>query len=171
MLVFVQDAMQTLSLLAMLTDAARGVKGGQLASVIGAHLRHGDPFVVALMKRVMAKTCVPLFEMIDIWISSGMLNDPYSEFFVQSHAGIPIERLWSEKYSLRRTMIPAFLDEPLVHKILAIGKAVNFIRINCKDPKYTMSLQVDYKQSQASARGREGIPGSNKGGRVWWLAG
>jgi hypothetical protein len=94
------------------------------------------------------QTCVPLFEMIDGWVCTGVLNDPYSEFFIQSHVGIPPERLWFEKYSLRRQMIPAFLDQKHVHKILGIGKAVNFIRRNCKDAKYTMSFKVDYKQSQ-----------------------
>ena len=57
MWVWVQDPLQRLSLLAVLVDAARGVKGGCLASVVGAHLRHGDPFVVGLMKRIMRKVC------------------------------------------------------------------------------------------------------------------
>jgi hypothetical protein len=55
MWVWVQDPLQRLSLLAMLVDSARGVKGGCLASVVGAHLRHGDPFVVGLVKRIMRK--------------------------------------------------------------------------------------------------------------------
>lgn len=221
MWVWVQDPLQRLSLLGVLVDAARGAKGGCLASVIGAHLHHGDPFVVGLMKRVMRKvgwravrccvrrwavrlacsalhcnamyrtwlcsgsmcehgsdcesntmplllflcvrlvhctalhcpyapqTCVPLFEMIHRWVCNGVLADPYSEFFIQSHAGVSAERMWSERFSLRRNMLPAFLPARLVHKILAIGKAVNFVRFNCKEPNYSNKLHVDFNHSQS----------------------
>ena len=55
LLVWVQEPMQRLSLLAMLADSARGVRGGCLASVIGAHMKHGDEKVVATVKRIMRK--------------------------------------------------------------------------------------------------------------------
>lgn len=101
-----------------------------------------------MFRFLLLQTCVPLFELIDGWVCNGTLNDPYSEFFIVSHGGVPSERHWFEKYSLRRGMIPSFFTDALVHKILGIGKAVNFIRHNCKDTKYTLEFKGEYKQSK-----------------------
>lgn len=148
LLVFEQDAIQTMALLGSLVESVRGVKGACLASVLGIHLRHGDPFVVNLMKKVMTKTCVPLFEMLNAWVSTGSLNDPYSEFFIASNGKVAFERIWFDKFTLRRTMIPTFFTEELVEKIMGIGKAVNFIREVCKETEYTLKVKVDYRQSR-----------------------
>jgi len=82
MWVWVQDPLQRLSLLALVVDRARGAKGGALTSVVGAHLIHGDPLVQGIMRRIMRKTCRPLFDMISTWVSRGEISDPYSEFFI-----------------------------------------------------------------------------------------
>jgi len=156
LLVWVQDPLQRLSLLAILADAASGVKGGALVSVVGAHMKHGDPLVVALMKRIMRKTCAPLFDMLSRWLSSGTLLDPFSEFFIFSDstsadAQDPSSpRYWSRHFRLRRCMIPDFFPRPLVKKILNIGKAVNFIRNQCKETKYMAEIEVDFKQMFAN---------------------
>ena len=149
MWVWVQNPLRHLGLLAMLVDESRGITGGCLAGHLGRYLNHGDPFVVALVKRLMRKTCVPLFEMIHRWVCTGTLADPYGEFFVRATPGVSAERMWTDKYALRREMIPStFLPPRTVHRILGIGKAVNFLKTNCKKAGFKAELDVDWNQSQ-----------------------
>ena len=48
----------------------------------------------------------------------GEINDPYSEFFVDTDPLVTDERLWTEKYKLNHIMIPAFITNALATKIL-----------------------------------------------------
>jgi hypothetical protein len=69
------------------------LKGGALASAIGAHLRDGDPFVLAFVRRVMRQLCAPLLEQLQRWLSTGELLDPHEEFFVAANLSVPSDRL------------------------------------------------------------------------------
>ena len=76
------------------------LKGGQLASAISVHARHGDPAVQQLMKRVMSTmgvcsvldsllrivkpVCRPILQQIRKWISDGEVEDPWNEFFIEN---------------------------------------------------------------------------------------
>ncbi len=58
LMVWIDDPLQRLKLMAQLTDAAKGLKGGALVSAVGSYLSHGDPFVVAFVQRIMSQVCV-----------------------------------------------------------------------------------------------------------------
>jgi len=104
----------------VITFNTLGKKGGALISAIEAYVRHGDPFVTGLVKRLLKQVrvqavgaralhvdrancvlsafvffqvCTPLYSMIDRWISAGELADPFGEFFVAADAAVPRERL------------------------------------------------------------------------------
>ena len=47
------------------------------------------------------------------------------------------ERLWHDKYTLRRAMIPSFLSYEQANKILLSGKSINFLRQLCQDQAIT----------------------------------
>eukprot|EP00301_Raphidiophrys_heterophryoidea_P020659 c5293_g1_i1.p1 GENE.c5293_g1_i1~~c5293_g1_i1.p1 ORF type:complete len:817 (-),score=240.02 c5293_g1_i1:361-2769(-) len=137
LLVWVYDPMQKLKVMAMLADAATGLKGGQLASCIDKHKHHGDPAVRDLVVRVMGKTCVPIFDMLRKWIFDGVLEDPHQEFFVACQT-VNDDRLWHDKYSLRQNMLLEFFQNDLARKVLNTGKAVNFIRAVCNDTEWVL---------------------------------
>jgi len=153
------DPTHRLRWLAMLVDAVRGVKGGAIASVVGSHMKHGESFVVELMKRLLRKTCVPLFEMIHKWVCKGVIEDPYSEFFIEQRpipsatgkSGAPrmnpATAEWEAKFVLRPVMIPTFFPHRLVRRILACGKAVHFVRVVCGERNFTAQLNVDFNHS------------------------
>lgn len=107
----------------------------------------------------LPQTCVPLFDLIVAWLRSGSLSDPYGEFFITSRAPsgsggdqqqLSAEHMWSDRFVLRRSMVPSFFSDRLVYRIMATGKAVNFIRTNCKDAKFTLPFTVDYQQRQST---------------------
>lgn len=129
--VWVQDPMQRLRLLAMLADAARGLRGGELVSAVEAHSRHGDPATLDVVRRVLGSVCQPLFRITRRWIRAGELEDPFCEFFVAADPAVGRDRLWRDKYALRPTMRPSFVDAATAGKILLIGKSINFLRECC----------------------------------------
>ncbi len=53
--VWILDPLERLRLMATLVDAIVGLKGGSLASAIGAHVQHGDPFVITFVRKIMRK--------------------------------------------------------------------------------------------------------------------
>jgi hypothetical protein len=133
--------------------------------------------------------------MIVRWILFGELNDPFSEFFIAQQSNISNNKLckphWElrslpsvffvlcsylasavlgqEKYVLRKTMVPSFIDLnlaqqacassfsflPLTHfyvffvgfflavlQIMATGKGINFIRTVCQESKFSPEIDV-----------------------------
>ncbi|EKX50339.1 hypothetical protein GUITHDRAFT_42199, partial [Guillardia theta CCMP2712] len=150
LLVWVQEPIARLRVMALLCDAAMGLgqtsrsllessgsssSGGQLASAISVHARHGDPAVQQLMKRILKPVCRPILQQIRKWISDGEVEDPWNEFFIENDYN-KLEHHWEDKYKLRPDMIPSFVSEQLAFKILQIGKSINFIRKCCRDIEY-----------------------------------
>ena len=43
------------------------------------------------------------------WIFDGELRDECEEFFVGMDPTVPDDRLWQDKYTLNRTMVPKFI--------------------------------------------------------------
>jgi len=109
---WLQEPFERMRLLAVLIDSAQGgdvicvarfclltdmyfsgLKGGALASAIGAYLVHGDAQHSVFVTKIMRDLCRPLYAMIQKWVSSGDLVDPFNEFFVASDSTVPKERL------------------------------------------------------------------------------
>jgi gamma-tubulin complex component 3 len=143
--VWVAEPLERLRLMAMLVDAGKGLKGGSLASAIGAHLRHGDPAVRTFVKRLMEQLCKPIFNILRAWVSRGELEDPFGEFFVEARE-VPLEVLWREKYVLRTAMLPSFISQELAKKILLIGKSINFSRHCCGDTHWATDYKINFSQ-------------------------
>ena len=142
LLIWVQEPVQKMRLMAVLADSAAGLRGGALASAIDSHLKHGDASVAAFVFRVMRQLCAPFFQLARRWLFAGVLDDPFAEFFVAADAAVPPERFWQDKYSLRREMVPAFIDEHVARKILLIGKSINFLRTCCHDSDWAPPLAL-----------------------------
>lgn len=126
------QVIENLRLMAMIVDSVKGMKGGALISSIATYMRHGDPTVSSFVKNILEQTCVPLFKQIGQWMSMAELEDPFQEFFVVSKRSVPKDRLWQDRFSLSREMLPTFIDRRLALKILSVGKAINFIQVCCK---------------------------------------
>lgn len=133
LMIWMFDPMLRLKTLASLVDICQGKKGGSLASAIHSYTQHGDPSVRTLVKHTLTVVAQPIFTTIIHWIYDGELEDIYHEFFVASDPTVKDDRLWHDKYSLRKSMIPSFLNQDQAKKILLTGKAINFLRQVCQD--------------------------------------
>ncbi|KAJ0409577.1 hypothetical protein ATCC90586_010088 [Pythium insidiosum] len=141
LLVWVQDPLDQMRLLARLIDAVDGLRGGALASGVHAHMLHGDPAVRRSVQLVMKAVAAPIFRMIRRWVFEGELDDTHREFFVTANARVTDDRLWTHKYELNTEMLPSFISTALANRILVIGKSINFIRQCCGHAEWLLDAR------------------------------
>lgn len=133
LLVWTYDPKIRLKTLAALVDYCQGRKGGELASAVHAYGKTGDPQMRALVQHILSLVSSPILTFLCRWIYDGELEDTYHEFFVASDPNVKTDRLWHDKYSLRKSMIPSFITMDQCHKVLLIGKSINFLHQVCHD--------------------------------------
>ncbi|XP_029114290.1 gamma-tubulin complex component 3 isoform X2 [Scleropages formosus] len=133
LLVWTYDPKVRLKTLAALVDYCQGRKGGELASAVHAYSKTGDPYMRALVQHILGLVSHPILNFLYRWIYDGELEDTYHEFFVASDPTVKTDRLWHDKYSLRKSMIPSFVTMDQARKVLLIGKSINFLHQVCHD--------------------------------------
>ncbi|KAA0721926.1 Gamma-tubulin complex component 3 -like protein [Triplophysa tibetana] len=133
LLVWTYDPKVRLKTLAALVDYCQGRKGGELASAVHAYGKTGDPHMRALIQHILGLVSHPILNFLYRWIYDGELEDTYHEFFVASDPTVKADRLWHDKYSLRKSMIPSFITMDKARKVLLIGKSINFLHQVCQD--------------------------------------
>ncbi|XP_028405676.1 gamma-tubulin complex component 3 homolog isoform X1 [Dendronephthya gigantea] len=133
LLVWTYTPLLRLKTLAALVEICKGKKGGSLLSAIHSYMQHGNPYVKALVKHILNQVAQPIKIILSRWIYEGELDDAFNEFFVAADYSVPDERLWFEKYGIRKAMLPSFISLELGTKILNIGKSINFIHHVCHD--------------------------------------
>ncbi|XP_067116382.1 gamma-tubulin complex component 3 [Osmerus mordax] len=133
LLVWTYDPKIRLKTLAALVDFCQGRKGGELASAVHAYGKTGDPQMRALVQHILSLVSHPILNFLYRWIYDGELEDTYHEFFVASDPNVKTDRLWHDKYSLRKSMIPTFITMDQARKVLLIGKSINFLHQVCHD--------------------------------------
>ena len=112
----------------------RQLKGGSLLSTVYGYLHHGNKVLGDTIRKLLTSMTKPIYSTLVRWLLDGTLEDPYQEFFVASDPAVADEaRLWFDKYSIRKSMIPKFLSLSWVKKILNTGKSINFLRCVCDD--------------------------------------
>jgi gamma-tubulin complex component 3 len=72
-----QEPLTRLKWMAVLVDAAQGLKGGALASCIHSYTKQGDPAVQTFVQRILHEVSQPLFSIIKAWMIEGDLIDPH----------------------------------------------------------------------------------------------
>eukprot|EP00054_Salpingoeca_dolichothecata_P009214 m.52042 g.52042 ORF g.52042 m.52042 type:complete len:665 (+) comp18231_c0_seq1:78-2072(+) len=149
LMVWTHEPLTRMRVLASMIDNCTGHKGGALASVMHQHTKHGDPYIRALVARMLKAITRPIHTMLARWIYDGDLNDPYLEFFVAADETVTETDLWRDKYSIRSNMVPIFVPQNLANKILLIGKSINFIRHTCR-------VHDDLQDTTAALRSMQG---------------
>ncbi|KAL3847372.1 hypothetical protein ACJMK2_018287 [Sinanodonta woodiana] len=133
LVVWTFDPLSRLKTQAALVDVCKGKKGGSLASTIYSYMQHGDPYIRNLIKHILTMVSQPIYATLLRWIYDGELEDVHDEFFVAADPTVKNDRLWHDKYSLRKSMIPSFINMDQARKILKTGKSINYLRQVCQD--------------------------------------
>ena len=76
----------------------------------------------------------PLLNYLEKWIYSGVVDDPFEEFFIFVNESISPEYddqgiFWQKRFEINEEQIPAFLSQESIPKILASGKAKAVLNI------------------------------------------
>ncbi|XP_063809225.1 gamma-tubulin complex component 3 isoform X1 [Pseudophryne corroboree] len=142
LLVWTYDPKIRLKTLAALVDHCQGRKGGELASAVHAYTKTGDPYMRSLVQHILGLVSHPILNFLYRWIYDGELEDTYHEFFVASDPTVKTDRLWHDKYTLRKSMIPSFITMDQSRKVLLIGKSINFLHQVCHDQSPAKMMAV-----------------------------
>ncbi|RKP25210.1 Spc98 family-domain-containing protein [Syncephalis pseudoplumigaleata] len=145
--IWTQDFVRKLRLMNVMVDCGVDQKGGALVSQIHAYSNHGDPFIRQFVGETLEEVSRPFYEMLQRWIYEGELEDPHQEFFVACNEAAADEEgeidIWRDRYTIRTSMIPEFINHSLAHKIYSVGKSLNFIRYRCNDSEWVTERQQD----------------------------
>ena len=139
----VQQPLSRLLTLATVSGSAATLHGGALLTCLANARQHGSSMVQSLVTKLLHASCAPLFQLIQRWLRQGDILDAHSEFFIAVDQSVPTVRLWTDKYRLRRSMLPAFIPRPVAEQILVVGKSVNFIRQCCQDTAWQAHSALD----------------------------
>ncbi|KAL5004454.1 hypothetical protein ScPMuIL_017910 [Solemya velum] len=142
LVVWMFDPLIRLKTLAALVDICKGKKGGALASSIYSYMQHGDPYIKSLIKHILTMIAQPIYARLLRWMYDGELEDTHDEFFVAADPTVKNDRLWHDKYSIRKFMIPTFILTDQAKKILLTGKSINFLRQVCQDRTPTKGREI-----------------------------
>ncbi|XP_066140497.1 gamma-tubulin complex component 3 homolog isoform X1 [Euwallacea fornicatus] len=132
-LFILQDHRIRFEWLAYIAEQCRDKKGGALITAVHGFLQHGSKTAQEVAEKVLRAVCKPLYIMLSRWLLDGEINDPYSEFFIETKHVVTAERLWHDKYIVRKSVVPSFINMEQAKRILATGKSINFLRQICKD--------------------------------------
>ncbi|KAG1703735.1 hypothetical protein DVH05_006750 [Phytophthora capsici] len=138
LIVWLQEPLDRMRLMARLIDSVDGLRGGALASGVYSHVLHGDPEVSKFVEKVLKQIAAPIVRMIKRWVFEGELEDVHGEFFVVADSTVSDDQFWAKKYTLNLKMLPRFISIELAKKILVIGKSINFIRQCCGNADWVM---------------------------------
>ncbi|KAJ3261965.1 Gamma-tubulin complex component 2 [Boothiomyces macroporosus] len=121
----------------ILTSENMAKIGGTLLSFLADRmvLLGGNTEAKKLYSHLLKETAKPYFEMIELWVCNGVLEDPYNEFMIQQKKNLSKEILkedfndlyWEQRYTLDMDNVPIFL-QPYKEKILTAGKYLNVLR-------------------------------------------
>uniref|UniRef100_A0A670JAI1 Tubulin gamma complex component 3 n=1 Tax=Podarcis muralis TaxID=64176 RepID=A0A670JAI1_PODMU len=149
LLVWTYDPKIRLKTLAALVDHCQGRKGGELASAVHAYSKTGDPYMRSLVQHILGLVSHPVLNFLYRWIYDGELEDTYHEFFVASDPAVKTDRLWHDKYTLRKSMIPSFITMDHSRKVLLIGKSINFLHQVCHDQSPSSKMIAVAKSAES----------------------
>ncbi len=79
LMVWLDQPLERLKYLNIVSDAVKEKKGGVLLSTIHAYSIHGDQFKSSLLKNGLAKCALPIRDMIFEWICDGQIRDIHEE--------------------------------------------------------------------------------------------
>ena len=133
LLYYVQPSARSMSLLAAVARACTPRRGGAaLHAVYTLAISHvGADDAKQVLAFIVEQAAAPILDMMYLWIRTGVIHDPYSEFFILEDRSLKdtapaATKLWNMRYSINWDNLPDFLA-PFVEKVLRAGKYINVL--------------------------------------------
>ncbi|VDM18376.1 unnamed protein product [Hydatigera taeniaeformis] len=140
---WLMEPKRRLKILASLVDLCAPLKGGALVSKVYEMSQNGGPQIQSMLTTILVNVTRTIFEMIALWTYDGQLMaDANQEFFITVNPSVEKSNLWTDKYGLRKSMVPVFIHREQARKILLVGKSVNFLTHVCNDSLVFKDLEA-----------------------------
>ncbi|RDW31443.1 Spc98 family-domain-containing protein [Yarrowia lipolytica] len=128
-------------LFGLLRDCS-GLLGGQILSVVYKLTFDGEETVSKFASRILILISASWNGILRQWLSHGVLNDPYGDFFVTfrtSESDAEYQELIrqgkggdrSGLFTFDKSNIPEYIPEKVAKQIFATGKSLYFVRVDC----------------------------------------
>lgn len=159
--------------MARLCDEVVSLRGGQILAHLGKYrTSYLAPELQNMLSRVFSRSASPLHRMLQRWLTEGVLDDPYEEFFIMvdkkvaaaaaaasnavldgsaafdtliggpNAASAASNRIWWGLYRVRHDMLPSAANRAVTEKALVAGKSVAFLRLCCDDSVWVDSVHA-----------------------------
>jgi gamma-tubulin complex component 3 len=97
--------------------------------------------VSSLADKLLKGCSAVYYEIMRKWVFEGLLEDPFGEFFI-TDTGENHSDQWNHRFVLKEHDIPAFITRDLARKVFLTGKNLNFIRNQCGDQSFNISMKA-----------------------------
>lgn len=94
-----------------------GKSAGSILSHIYNVSNNGDPVVHDQIAALLSEVSVPFFDILELWIREGELQDPFLEFFVVKESNQEILPGIVPAFRLNQSLIPPFISAKLARKV------------------------------------------------------
>ena len=74
---WVQEPLERMKWLAVITDLVKNLKGGAICSAINTYVLNGSPSTKQFISRILKEVSTPILSMIKTWMLAGEINDPF----------------------------------------------------------------------------------------------
>eukprot|EP00760_Papus_ankaliazontas_P039439 PhM_4_TR9568/c0_g10_i1/m.38156/K16570/TUBGCP3, GCP3; gamma-tubulin complex component 3 len=129
-----------LTVLNGLLQSCANLRGGALLTRLTRVCNTGNPHIQPLLLEVATRSLRPWFAQLRSWITEGLLQDSFGEFFIEQDNSVSdtSEKFWACKYKLRASMQPqhdvlpgtaTVFSADFMKDVLAVGKTINFVRV------------------------------------------
>ncbi|KAF3324693.1 gamma-tubulin complex component 4 isoform X1 [Carex littledalei] len=149
----------------------KDIRGGQLLNLLHERCHCGVPELQSCIQRLLWHGHQVMYNQLASWMVYGVLQDPYSEFFIQrqdrqeresekssadvektvhkSADGAALSIDWHSGYHISLDMLPEYIQMPVAQSILFAGKAVRVLR----NPSSGFQLKDDSSNQNSGPKG------------------
>lgn len=149
-----KEATLALRVLAALLEECAGKKGGQILSIIYRLTFDGEDTVAKFASRILILISASWNNILKSWLSHGVLQDPYGDFFVNFTTPYADEKYQelirigkgadrSSLFSFDKQNIPAYISEAVAAKIYEAGHSLYFVRVDCQLSSWVEKRRVE----------------------------
>lgn len=130
---YVQPTARSMALLNAVADSCAVRRGGAALDALYSLAVSfvGSPDEKTVLSFMVGRAAEPILDIMAVWLSTGVIDDPYDEFFIShdtSYTGTALDhKTWEMRFTLNPANIPAFLQS-FVESILRAGKYLSVLR-------------------------------------------
>lgn len=130
---YIQPTARSMALLNAVADSCSPRRGGAALDALYSLAVSfvGSPDEKTVLAFMVGRAAEPVLDIMAVWLSTGVIDDPYDEFFIShdtSFMGTALDhKTWEMRFTVNPTNVPSFLQS-FVESVLRAGKYLSVLR-------------------------------------------